>query len=124
MDDFTPYGNEFDEALSNLEKVLKHCIQTNISLSTKKFHMMMQEGVVLGHYISSVGVKVDPSKIEVILNIPIPKMQTTVHIFLGHAGYYQHFIANFSNYHLLCFCYFLRMLNFYGVMIVKMLLQD
>jgi hypothetical protein len=37
MDDFTPYGTDFDEALSNLEKVLQRCIQSHLSLSTKKF---------------------------------------------------------------------------------------
>jgi hypothetical protein len=66
MDDFTPYGNEFEEALTNLEKVLKICIQTNIFLSTKKCHMMMQEGVVLGNYTYATRIKVDPTKIEVI----------------------------------------------------------
>jgi hypothetical protein len=34
MDDFTPYGIDFDEALANLEKVLKRCIQSHHSLST------------------------------------------------------------------------------------------
>jgi hypothetical protein len=54
MDDFTPYGTDFDEALANLEKVLKICIKSHLYLSTKKCHMMMSEGVVLGHFISYV----------------------------------------------------------------------
>jgi hypothetical protein len=52
MDDFTPYAIDFDEALDNLEKVIKRCIQSHIYLSTEKCHMMMSEGVVLGHFIS------------------------------------------------------------------------
>ena len=28
MDDFTPYGSDFEEALQNLEKVSTHCEQT------------------------------------------------------------------------------------------------
>jgi hypothetical protein len=52
MDDFTPYGIDFDQDLTNLEKVFKRCIQSHLSLSMKKFHMMMSEGVVLGHFIS------------------------------------------------------------------------
>ena len=56
MDDFTPYGVSFQEALQNLEKVLKRCIQAQLSLSTEKFHMMMNEGIVLGHFISSQGI--------------------------------------------------------------------
>jgi hypothetical protein len=71
MDDFTPNGDTFDMALANLEKVLKHCKQTHLSLRTKKFHMMMDEGVVLGHYISSVRIEVDLTEIDVILKIPL-----------------------------------------------------
>ena len=52
MDDFTPYVNSFDEALENLEKVLKRCEKTHLSLRIEKCHMMMSEGVVLGHFIS------------------------------------------------------------------------
>jgi len=51
MDDFTPYGVTFEVVLQNLEKVLKRCIQANLSLSTEKFHMMMNEGIVLGNFI-------------------------------------------------------------------------
>jgi hypothetical protein len=96
MDDFTPYGVSFEKALKNLEKVLKRCIQSHLSLSTKKCHMMMSEGVVFGHFISSQGIQVDPSKIQVIKDLPIPKTQIDVRIFLGHAGYYRRFINFFS----------------------------
>ena len=58
--------------------------------------MMICEGVVLGHYISHVGIHLDPAKIKVIMNIPTPKGQREVRSFLGHAGYYRHFIENFS----------------------------
>jgi hypothetical protein len=78
MDDFIPYGVSFEEALQNLEKVLNRCIQAHPSLSTGKCHMMMSEGVVHGHFISSQGIQVDPSKIQVIENLPIPKTQTDV----------------------------------------------
>jgi len=81
MDDFTPYGTDFDEALTNLEKVLKICIQSHLSLSTKKFHMMMSEGVVLRHFISYAGIQVDPTKIHVILDIPSPSTQKEVRLF-------------------------------------------
>ena len=36
MDDFTVYGNEFKEALDNLEKVLIRCQETNLALSHEK----------------------------------------------------------------------------------------
>jgi len=40
MDDFTVYGNCFEEALENLEKVLIRCKEANISLSHEKCFMI------------------------------------------------------------------------------------
>jgi hypothetical protein len=85
MDDFSVHGDSFDKSLKNLEKVLIRCIETNLSLSNEKCFMMLTEGVVLGHHISSPGITVDPTKIQIIVNLPKPK---DVRRFLGYAGYY------------------------------------
>ena len=47
---------------------------------------MMEEGVVLGHFISSKGIEVDPTKIAVISTLPILAKRKDVQSFLGHAG--------------------------------------
>ena len=83
MDDFTPYGDDFEPTLQILEKVLQRCIATRLCLSHEKCHMMMTEGLILGHYISASGIQVDPAKIQIILLIPTPITQTEVHNFLG-----------------------------------------
>ena len=72
MDDFTIYGNTFEEALENLEKVLKRCKETNLSLSHEKCFMMFTESIVLGHHILGEGIKVDKSKVEVISKLSTP----------------------------------------------------
>jgi len=61
MDDFTVYGNTFEEASENLEKVLRICKETDLSLSHEKCFMMFTEGIVLGHYMSGDGIKVEKS---------------------------------------------------------------
>ena len=73
MDDFTAYGNTFQESLENLKKVLIWCQETNSSLSHEKCKMLLTEGIVLGHHVSSQGIKVDPVNIEVIVGLPYPK---------------------------------------------------
>ena len=75
MDDFTTYGNNFQEYLNNLEKVLIRCQETNLALNHEKCKMLLTEGIVLGHHISSQGIKVEPAKIEVIVGLPSPKTE-------------------------------------------------
>jgi hypothetical protein len=96
MDDFTPYGNSFQESLTNLENVLKRCEEMNLSLSNEKCNMLMSEGIVLGHHISSRGIEVDQAKVNIIKYLPKPQKKKYVRSFLGHAGYYQRFIKYFS----------------------------
>eukprot|EP00253_Pinus_taeda_P015001 PITA_15001 len=96
MDDFIVYGNTFEEALENLEKVLKRCKETNPSFSHAKCFMMFTKGIVLGHHILGDGIKADKSKVEVISKLPIPNCQKDVRSFLGFRGYYRRFIENFT----------------------------
>ena len=72
MDDFSIFGSLFECCLSNLEKVLKRCEDTNLVLNWEKCHFMVQEGIVLGHKISVKGIKVDKAKIDVIEKLPSP----------------------------------------------------
>ena len=55
MDDFSMYGCSFDNCLTNLEVVLQRCREKNLVLNWEKCHFMVQEGIVLGYFISSKG---------------------------------------------------------------------
>ena len=58
--------------------------------------MILTEGIVIGHHVSFLGIKVDPTKIKVIANLIVTTTQREVRSFLGHLGYYRHFIENFT----------------------------
>ena len=63
MDDFSVYGTSFDDCLSNLDRVLQICEQTNLVLNWEKCHFMVNEGIVLGHKISKRGIEVEKLKL-------------------------------------------------------------
>ena len=58
---------------------------------------MVREGIVLGHLVSKRGIEVDRAKIEVIKQLhPLVNIRE-IRSFLGHAGFYHHFIKDFSH---------------------------
>ncbi|GJV52620.1 reverse transcriptase domain-containing protein [Tanacetum coccineum] len=72
MDDFSVFGDSFASCLSNLDKMLKRCEDTNLVLNWEKCHFMCKEGIVLGHKISKSGIEVDRAKVDVIAKLPHP----------------------------------------------------
>ena len=96
MDDFSVYGSSFDDCLSNLDRVLQRCKDTNLVLNWEKCHFMVNEGIVLGQKISERGIEVDKAKVDGIEKIPYPTDIKGIRSFLGHAGFYRRFIKDFS----------------------------
>nr|GFA63870.1 DNA-directed DNA polymerase [Tanacetum cinerariifolium] len=59
-------------------------------------HFMVKEGIVLSHKISKNRIEVDKAKVYVIAKLPHPTTIKGIHSFLGHVGFYQRFIQDFS----------------------------
>nr|GFB74088.1 reverse transcriptase domain-containing protein [Tanacetum cinerariifolium] len=96
MDDFLVFEDSFSSCLSHLERMLKLYEDYNLVLNWEKCHLMVKEGIVLGHKISKSGIEVDRAKVDVIAKLSHSTSVKGVRSFLGHAGFYHRFIQDFS----------------------------
>ncbi|RDX99504.1 Retrovirus-related Pol polyprotein from transposon opus, partial [Mucuna pruriens] len=72
MDDFMVYVESFDLCLEYLSQLLTRCIKTNLELNFEKCHFMVTKGIVLGHLVSSIRIKVDKATVDMITSLPNP----------------------------------------------------
>jgi hypothetical protein len=96
MDKFSVYGKTFMDCLANFEKVLTRCAEADLVLNWEKCHIMVKQGIVLGHVISERGIEVDKAKVATVEQLPPPTDVMSLRSFLGHAGFYRRLIKDFS----------------------------
>lgn len=83
--------------LQVLEKVLHRLHDNGMKLKLNKCCFMTNEVKYLGYIISAEGIKVDPEKVEGILNIPRPSNIKDLRAFLGTINFYAKFIQDLSS---------------------------
>jgi len=83
MDDFSIYGDSFDQCLHHLKFVLQRCMEKNLILNGEKCHFMFKDEIILVHEVSRRGIEIDKSKVEVIAKLPEPKYLKDIRSFLG-----------------------------------------
>ncbi|UYV72861.1 hypothetical protein LAZ67_10001016, partial [Cordylochernes scorpioides] len=96
LDDVVVYAKDRQELEERLRKVLQRFDKVGIRLNRNKCKFAMEELDILGHIVSSEGIKRDNRKIEAVLNFPIPKNIEMLRSFLGTCGFLRKFIPNFS----------------------------
>ena len=96
FDDFLVTGETREELDNNLRKVLERCRLHNLKLQLKKCRYFMKELPWLGHIIGEGVIKVDPAKVEAIVNMPEPSGKADLVRLLGMATYLDKFCENLA----------------------------
>jgi hypothetical protein len=78
LDDITVYSTSNKQHLEHLKRIFQKCRKFGMSLNQKKSHFAVEEGKLLGHIISKEGIKIDPIRVEGILNIDTPHSKKEV----------------------------------------------
>jgi hypothetical protein len=82
--------------LDHLRQTFENCLESGLCLYPEKCFFGMQQGVLLGHVVSSKGIEVDKDKIKVIVDLLVPTNISEFQGFLGHTGYYRRFILMYA----------------------------
>lgn len=79
MDDFSIHRSSFEHYPRNLGKIVVRCEEKCLVHNWKKCHFIVKQGIVLGHVVSKNGIQVNRAKIDITVNLPIPKSVKVVH---------------------------------------------
>lgn len=97
LDDLIITSQDFDEHMTTLEFVFDRLQNANLTINYDKSEFCCSSLQYLGYVVDSYGLHTDPSKVETILNVPLPKNYTELKRFIGLASWYQRFVKNFAN---------------------------
>jgi len=95
LDDITVFSKSDREHCEHLKRVFLKCRKFGLSLNPKKSLFSMQKGKLLGHIVSNEGVRIDPSRVESIQALSLPRSKKEVHSFLGKINFLRRFVSNF-----------------------------
>ncbi|KAA3465758.1 DNA/RNA polymerases superfamily protein [Gossypium australe] len=97
IDDILVYLKSEEEHDAHLRIVLQILREKQLYAKFSKCEFWLREVTFLGHVVSAEGIRIDPRKIEALLDWKPPRSVAEIRSFLGLTGYYRRFVEGFSS---------------------------
>jgi len=96
LDDIVIINSDYDSHMVTLTKVMERIAKAGLTINFEKSKFCREQLKYLGYIIDKHGLRVDPCKIEAILNFPAPRKVRQLRRFLGMTSWYRRFVPNFA----------------------------
>jgi len=96
IDDIICYSDTLEEHLQLLDTIFHRLSEHGLTVNPKKVKLAFSEISFLGNIIGHNTVRIDPTRVEKVLNYPRPTNVKQLATFIGMASYYSHSIPNYA----------------------------
>ena len=96
LDDVVIFSASWEDAVRDVEAILKRLELAGLKARPEKCEFFKDSVELLGHVVSSEGVRPDGRKVKAIKNWPVPDNARDLLSFLATANFYRRFIRDFS----------------------------
>lgn len=96
LDDIIIVSNSLEEHIELIREVARRLRNAGLTINLQKSKFCQTKIRYLGYVLSEDGLSMDISKIQPVLEYPVPKTIKDIRRLLGLAGFYQKFIPNYS----------------------------
>jgi hypothetical protein len=96
LDDILIYSKSRKEHIEHVKKILRKLQEAGLCVKGEKCEFMVSETTFLGFVIGRDGVRMDPVKVQAVLDWEAPQNVHDVQCFLGFANFYRRFIQGYS----------------------------
>ena len=97
VDDIMIHGESDQQHDKHLIQVLNKCHEIGLKLNPDKCVFGQKQIQFYGNTISTEGIKPDPTKVDVIIKMPLPSTKTELASFLGMCNYLSPYIPCLSD---------------------------